>query len=198
MSYEISTIYAGPDRATFTEDLNTQARPMITDAGAKEVTGWQAFTGPMTGLAAITSRWESLDDVGAWMADMAQRSAAGGDLADLVSRYQLVTRVVGRDLAEAGTPAGSVLAATRFSFGATPVGLDRAAELGVESGANGVRILAIIMGGEMTGQVIGGTFYDSMDTMASAIETISGNPEFVANAQAGEAKLESRTIFQRV
>jgi hypothetical protein len=198
MAYEIDTVYSTSDRASFAGDLNNSIRPMVTDAGAKELTGWDVLTGPMAGGVVITSRWKSLDTAVAWMAEAGRQAATDGDMAKMAGRYQLLFRGAFQDLAKMGKPSGLYRSAARFSIASAPAGLDHALQIGIDAGANGGRAQTAVIAGDMTGQLFGNFFYPSLDGFPTTLAATSTDRQFTANAAASTAQLLSRTIFQRV
>lgn len=196
MGYSIGTIMTGPDLVSATEDFNNGAKPLFEAAGASSVAGWQLTSGPLTGAYGITSRWDSLDAADAFMVESAKQAAAGGDIGTMVSRYQVQLRGLFEELTEIGTTSGKYMVTSRFSTSGPLVGLDYAANLTTGSGAKGAIIGSAISMGEFSGQLVGQSFYDSLDVAAETLKKVSSDAQFVANAVAGGTKLESRIIFR--
>lgn len=198
MAVEVNALYAPTDLSNLAEDWNDRAQPVIDASGAVESTCWMALSGPMTGMFAVSTRWETLGQWATASADMAARMVEGGDLADLAARYQITQRIVTVDLVEAGSPSGPFLNASRYSATAPPVGLDHAAERSVAAGANGVRISSVLSGGEMTGHLIGAIYLDSFDVLPDLLASLGSDAQFGANTRAMGGRLEGRTLFRRV
>ena len=85
---------------------------------------------------------------------------------------------------------------SRFSMSSPFVGFDYAANLTLEAGANGAIIGSAISMGESSGQIVGQTFYDSIDTAVEASKKVTGDAQFAANAAAAGAKLEARVMYR--
>ena len=196
MSYDIGTILSGPDLASAKSDFNNGAKPLATKGGASQVSGWQAISGSLVGNYAVITRWDSLDAAGDWIAETSEQAGPGGDTEQLLSRYQVVMRGIFEEVVDVGDPSGKYMMVSRFTMGASPIGLDYAAQLPVDAGANGARITLGLSVGEWSGQLVGSTFFDSLDTLAGVLGQVSRDERFRANAVASGAKLESRTIMR--
>ena len=196
MSYEIGTIMSGPDLPSARSDFHNGAEPLATDAGASHVSGWQVISGSLAGHYGVITRWDSLDAAGNWIAETTEQAGPGGSTEQLLSRYQVVIRGMFDEVVEVGDPSGAYMMVSRFTMGPSPVGLDYAAQLPVDSGANGARITVGLSVGEWSGQLFGSTFYDSLDTLAAVLKRVGGDVRFMANAVASGAKLESRSVMR--
>lgn len=196
MAFESTTIMTTTDPSKVAADLNDLVRPALVELGSLEVSVVAALTGPMTGMYALSNRWETLEAWSAAEATMAQQMLGGGELAQVAARYQTVQRVISRDLLEAGTCTGQYLNASRFSITSAPQGLEHAAKVMIDAGVNGVRALSVMAGGDMSGHLIGGAFVDSLDTLSDALAATAADDQFMADIAEIGAKLESRTIFR--
>ena len=78
------------------------------------------------------------------------------------------------------------------------MGLPYAADQVVAAGANGMRIVSVLSGGEMTGHYIAAMFLDSLEPLPDILASLGADEQFVANSMASGAKLESRTLFRKV
>ena len=198
MAIESSTIMTVSDPSKLEADLNDVVRPALEAMGALEVMAGVALTGPMTGMGILSSRWESLGGWATASAEMEARMAPGGGQAELAERYQVAQRIIASTMHEAGDNTGSFLNASRYSFTAPPQGLDNAAKVSIAAGAKGLRISHVLAGGDMTGNVIGAMFMDSLDGLPDILASVTADSQFVADVQAAGGKLESRTIFRAV
>ena len=88
--------------------------------------------------------------------------------------------------------------ASRYSFSSAPTGLDHAAEITHGAGANGARIMQIMSGGEWSAQLIGAMCMDDLEVLDAIMTKTSTDSQFIENAQASGARLESRSIFRRL
>jgi hypothetical protein len=193
MAIESNSIFTMSDPSRVASDLNDVVRPAMQALGALTVTGAVAMTGPMIGMGVMSTRWESMDQ---WAAANAAGADPDGAMAELASRYQITQRIISQDLHEAGNTSGSFLTASRYSFAGPPPGLENAADLAVSGGANGLRIIRVLAGGDMTGHVIGTTFLDSLEALPDILASITSDAQFVADVQSAGGHLESRTIFR--
>lgn len=196
MAFESDTLVVATDPSNLAADFADVVAPGLTGAGATEVSMGLALTGQLTGQYVISSRWESL---GAWMAAndaMATRMAPGGELAHFADRYQIVQRLLSEDVLEAGSASGAAFTASRYSFTGPPQGFDHAAALATGAGANGIRIVRLLAAGELTGHIVGATYYDSLEAMPGVLAATTSDAEFIQNVTDAGGKLESRTIFQ--
>lgn len=196
MSYEVGIVMSGPDLVSARKDFNEGAKPLAEAAGAIHVAGWQVISGALVGQYGMNVRWDSLDAADAFFESTSSQAGPGGDTEQLMSRYQLSIRGLFKDVLEAGTCTGKYMMVSRFRFDATPVGLDYAIQVPVTAGANGGRIVSGLSIGEWSGQLFGYTFYDSLDTLAAALEQVGADERFRANAIASGAVLQSRAIFR--
>jgi hypothetical protein len=195
MAIESNSSFTISDPSRVASDLNDVVRPGMQALGALEVTGAVAMTGPVTGMGVVSTRWESMDQ---WAAADAAGADPDSDMAELAARYQITQRIISQDLHEAGNASGSFLNASRYSFAGPPPGLENAANLAVSAGANGLRIVRVLAGGDMTGHVIGAMFLDSLEALPDILASITSDAQFVADVQSAGGKLESRTIFRTV
>jgi hypothetical protein len=197
MAIEINTLMTTTEPSQLAADWNDTVQLAMLDAGAVGASCWVAMSGQLTGDIALSTRWESL---GQWATASAAMEArmAGGDLAQLAGRYQIAQRVVGVDVQEAGTTSGPFMSAGRYSFTGPPIGLEHATNLTVGAGAHGGRSNSVISGGEMTGHFIAAMFLNSFEKLPDILASNVADEQFMANAQAAGANLESRTLFRGV
>ena len=196
MAIEVNSLMTVSDPSRLSSDFHDTVHGALMEAGALEVNGYVGLSGPMTGMAGLQSRWESLGQWAEASAAMEATMTPGGAMAEMAERYQLAQRIIGTDMLEAGNPSGAFVIASRYSFTAAPQGLDNAAKLALAAGANGLRIMSVLAGGDMTGHIIGATFLDSLDAMPGVLASITSDAQFVADVQAAGGHLESRTIFR--
>ncbi len=198
MSWEVNTLMAGPDPETAARDTAEVGAPALIAAGATEATCWLGLTGQYMGVYAMQSRWDSLDTFATAMRELGAKASSDTTLGDVMSRWTPQLRVVLAEVDTGGDCSGSHLMASRFSATSPLVGTDRSIALGLANGINGARILQAISGGEMTGQYIGSSYVDSLDTGAAFLAAAAADPQFQADARAAGLTLESRTLFARI
>lgn len=197
MAYTSSTFMTTTDPSKVADDVNNVVRPALMEMGAQEVMAAEAMTGPV-GAYVLNTRWESLESWAAAQAGMAANTAPGGPMAELMERYEPLQRALFQDEATAGTAEGAYGVATRFSVTAAPQQLDHAAGLAVAGGANGIRILTVVAGAEMTGQVVGAVFLDSPDAMAGVMDAVQGDATYQETLAAAGAQLQARTLYRMI
>ncbi len=198
MTYESATLMTVTDPTRVAGDFHEHAKGAIMATGANEVTAWECMTGPMVGIHGVVTNWDSLDEMAASQVAMAANMAPGGSLADLAERYQWVNRIVSEVIHEAGDCQGAYVNTTRFSFATLPEGMEHAGELALGAGANGLRIMTVLAGGEISGQLIGSAFVDSLDTAAGVVAATRADTRFMADLAQSATQLEARTLFRRL
>lgn len=195
MAIESSTIVTTTEPGAVAGDVKDTITPALADLGVIDVSVAQALTGPMLGAYALNTRWETLDQWAAADATMAERMAAGGALTDMVARYDQQQRILASNLIDVGGT-GRFVSVSRYSITSPPEGLDHAADLTTGAGANGLRVSTILAGGEMSGQLLGAIFVDSLDLLPTLTATALADAEYQASIAAAGAQLVSRTIFR--
>lgn len=198
MSFEVTTLYSGGNAPSLAGQFDTFIRPMLVEHGAQNPTVYEALTGAFAGKLAISTRWESLGAIGRWLAEMPAQMSANPAIAAAASQYQMEFRAVGKLVASSGEADGAFMNVSRYSFSGAPVGLDHGAQLAVDAGGNGARILNLVSAGEMSGQIAGCIYCDDLDRVDAMLEKAATDSQFIENAQASGAQLQSRTTFRRL
>jgi|GEM_PF-3046566 len=196
MTYELSTIYdvqTPLSEADYMEAFQTQ-----TDAGATSAVAWLGLTGPYTNAIAMTSRWNSIDQIAKWRQHLATMSAPGGRWHERTASNPLRTRLLSRRLAEGGETSGEYLLVTRVKRPLPADELDaRVIDQAITRGASGCRIAQLFLSGEFDGQVIAGFTGGSVDTLVE-LQQLHADPEISGLVAAAGAEVLSRTIFRRI
>ncbi|MGD9531901.1 MAG: hypothetical protein AB7G23_19910 [Vicinamibacterales bacterium] len=198
MTYELNTVYRPV--APSSDDDYRRVWETFRAAGANSGTALTALTGPLVGCTAMSSRWDSLDAMAGWWADMAARLRDGGDLHDVaVKGGATVTRVLSTDVAELGTCSGAYQATSRLSLGAVRDAVfQRGASLAAGAGCNGARLVVLTVGGEWTGQHALTLYTDSLDALPAASAAWAADEQFSAEARADGIQRISTTYFNVV
>lgn len=184
MSYVIATQLRPSTRAPFLDAVDSMIRPKLEAVGADYVVVQEGISsGPQTGMFTVGSRWASVDQGLAGLADFYADAEVAAFLA--ANPVDVGFRGTGVVDAERGDPSGGftvTLSALMTNFDASTADAfyDDVHSILSEAGVNGMRMIRWIAAGELSGSWAALFYTDSIDAYMAGFNALYADESIVS------------------
>jgi len=184
MSYVIATQLRPSTRAPFLDAVDSMIRPKLEAVGADYVVVQEGISsGSQTGMFTVGSRWASVDQGLAGLADFYADAEVAAFLA--ANPVDVGFRGTGVVDAERGDPSGGftvTLSALMTNFDASTADAfyDDAHSILSEAGVNGMRMIRWIAAGELSGSWAALFYTDSIDAYMAGFNALYADESIVS------------------